>query len=343
MDFRDYYSTLGVAKTATAKEIKQAFRKLARKHHPDVNPGDKAAEAKFKEINEAYEVLGDHEKRKKYDELGANWRAYEQAGAGGGPGFQGGFDPSQFGWNARSGGQGSQGGGFRTMTEEEMREMFGDSNPFSDFFQTFFGGSMGGQDEPGHRGARSRGQRGTRKGRDIEQEIELPLEDTYSGKVMRFSIKHDGHARTVDVRIPAGVGEGSRVRVAGEGEQGGNGGQAGDLYLRIRQTPHSRFERKGRDLYTKVQIPLTTAVLGGEAEVPTLAGKTLRLKVPPTMQIGQTFRLKGHGMPVTGKPDEHGDLYATVDVQLPRELTSEQRKHFEELQKLEKGTKHSAA
>jgi curved DNA-binding protein len=341
MDFRDYYSTLGVAKTATAKEIKQAFRKLARKHHPDVNPGDKAAEGKFKEINEAYEVLGDPEKRKKYDELGANWRAYEQAGAGG-PGFQGGFDPSQFGgaWSARGG---PQGGGFRTMTEDEMREMFGDSNPFSDFFQTFFGGSMGGQDETGRRGARSRTARGSRKGRDIEQEIELPLEDTYSGKVLRFSIKHDGHARTVDVRIPAGVGEGSRVRVPGEGEQGANGGQSGDLYLRIRQTPHARFERRGRDLYTKVPIPLTTAVLGGEAEVPTLAGKTLRLKIPPTTQMGQTFRLKGHGMPVTGKPEEHGDLYATVDVQLPRELTADQRKHFEELQKLEKTTKHSAA
>jgi len=341
MDFKDYYSTLGVAKTATAKEIKQAYRKLARKHHPDVNPGDKVAESRFKEINEAYEVLGDHEKRKKYDELGANWRAYEQAGAGG-PGFQGGFDPSQFGgtWSARGA---PQGGGFRTMTEDEMREMFGDSNPFSDFFQTFFGGSMGGQDEAGRRGARSRAARGTRKGRDIEQEIELPLEDTYNGKVMRFSIKHDGHARTVDVRIPAGVGDGSRVRVPGEGEQGTNGGQSGDLYLRIRQTPHSRFERKGRDLYTKVQIPLTTAVLGGEAEVPTLAGKTLRLKIPPTTQMGQTFRLKGHGMPVTGRPDEHGDLYATVDVQLPRELTADQRKHFEELQKLEKGAKHSAA
>src|SRR5437870_5706983 len=141
MDFKDYYSTLGVAKTATDKEIKQAYRKLARKHHPDVNPGDKAAESRFKEINEAYEVLGDPAKRKKYDELGANWRMYEQAG--GAPG-QGGFDPSQAGggaWNVNFGG-GSAGGGTRTMTEDEMREMFGDANPFSDFFKTFFGGSM---------------------------------------------------------------------------------------------------------------------------------------------------------------------------------------------------------
>jgi DnaJ-class molecular chaperone len=344
MDFKDYYSTLGVAKTANAKEVKQAYRKLARKHHPDVNPGDKGAESKFKEINEAYEVLGDPEKRKKYDELGANWRAYEQAGAAGGQGF----DPSQFGgWNVRpgGGGQGAPGGGFRTMTEDEMRDIFGDQNPFSDFFQTFFGGSMGGPgEETGRRGGRARATRGPRKGRDLEQELELPLEDTYSGTTRRFSIKHDGHARTVDVRIPAGVGEGSRVRVAGEGEQGTHDGQSGDLYLRIRQTPHSRFERKGRDLYTRVQVPLTTAVLGGEAEVPTLSGKSLRLKIPPTTQMGQTFRLKGHGMPVTGKPDEHGDLYATVDIQLPRELTPDQRKHFEELQKLEKGgAKHTAA
>ena len=159
----------------------------------------------------------------------------------------------------------------------------------------------------------------------------------------RLSIKHDGHARTVDVRIPAGVGDGSRVRISGEGEPGSGGAQAGDLYLRIRLAPHPRFERKGRDLYTRVSIPLTTAVLGGEAEVTTLGGKALRLKIPPTTQNGQVFRLKGHGMRATGKQTEHGDLYATVDVQLPRELTPEQKKVFEELQKLEKGTKHTAA
>ena len=152
----------------------------------------------------------------------------------------------------------------------------------------------------------------------------------------RLSITHDGHARTVDVRIPAGVGEGSRVRISGEGGIGSAGAQSGDLYLRIHLAPHPTFERKGRDLYTHVTIPLTTAVLGGEAEVPTLGGKSLRLKIPPTTQNAQVFRLKGHGMPVAGKPDEQGDLYATADVELPRELTAEQRKLFEELQKLEK-------
>jgi curved DNA-binding protein len=335
MDFKDYYSTLGVAKTATDKEIKQAYRKLARKHHPDVNPGDKAAESRFKEINEAYEVLGDPAKRKKYDELGANWRAYEQAGAG-----SPGFDPSQFGgWNVDFGG-GPQSGGFRTMTEDEMREMFGDEHPFSDFFETFFGGAAAGGGARRGRGGRSRGQRA---GRDVEQEIELGLEDAYQGTTRRLSIKHNGHARTVDVRIPAGVIDGSRVRVAGEGEMGTGGAQSGDLYLRIRLAPHPRFERKGRDLHTRVAVPLTTAVLGGEADVPTFSGKSLRLKIPATTQNGQVFRLRGHGMPVAGKPDEHGDLYATVDVQLPRTLTPEQRKHFEELQRLEKSAAHSAA
>jgi curved DNA-binding protein len=341
MDFKDYYSTLGVAKTATDKEIKQAYRKLARKHHPDVNPGDKSAETRFKELNEAYEVLGDPAKRKKYDELGANWRMYEQAGAGQG------FDPRQQGaWNVNFGGSstgsGQPGsGGFRTMTEEEMHEMFGDGNPFSDFFQTFFGGAPDPQ-EAGGRRTRSRGAR-SRAGRDVEQEIELGLEDAYNGTLRRLSITHDGHARTVDVRIPAGVGDGSRVRISGEGEQGTGGAQSGDLYLRIRLAPHPTFDRKGRDLYTRVAIPLTTAVLGGEAEVTTLGGASLRLKIPPTTQNGQVFRLKGHGMPATGKSSEHGDLYTTVDVQLPKELTPEQRKHFEALHELDKGTKHSAA
>jgi curved DNA-binding protein len=327
MEFKDYYSTLGVAKTATDKEIKQAYRKLARKHHPDVNPGDKAAEARFKDINEAYEVLGDPEKRKKYDELGANWRMYEQAGAN--PFAQGG--PQAGGWNVHFGGGGPS-GGVHTMTEDEMREIFGDANPFSDFFQTFFGGAEPEGARRTSRGGRTR----ARAGRDVEQEIELGLEDAFHGATRRLSIKHDGHARTVDVRIPAGVGEGSRVRIAGEGEHGAGGGQAGDLYLRIRLRPHPKFERKGKDLYTHVAVPLTTAVLGGEADVPTIAGKSLRLKVPPATQNAQVFRLKGHGMPAVGKPDEHGDLYATVDVQLPRKLTPEQRSHFEALQKLER-------
>ena len=222
-----------------------------------------------------------------------------------------------------------------------MNEMFGGENPFSDFFQTFFGG--GGDFSGEESRTRRRRGRAPRAGRDVEQEIELGLSDAYNGTMRRLSIKHDGHARTVDVRIPPGVGDGSRVRVSGEGEQGAGGAQSGDLYLRIRLAPHPRFERKGRDLYTHVPVPLTTAVLGGEVEVPTLSGKTLRLKIPPNTQNAQVFRLKGHGMPVTGKSGEQGDLYATVDIELPKSLTPEQRKLFEELQKLEKAAAHSVA
>ncbi|HXD17384.1 MAG TPA: J domain-containing protein [Vicinamibacterales bacterium] len=333
MDFKDYYATLGVTKSATEKEIKQAFRKLARKHHPDVNPNDKVAEAKFKEINEAYEVLGDPPKRKKYDDLGANWRAYEQAERAGGPNPFGGQ------WNT-GGGQ----GGFRTMTQEEMEEMFGDQNPFSDFFTTFFGGGGFGQQEGSARGgARGRGRQ--RPGRDVEHEIELSLEDAYHGSTRRLSLKHDGHARTVDVRIPAGVGDGSRVRISGEGESGIGGAASGDLYLRVRLAPHPLFERKGRDLYVKAALPVTTAVLGGEVEVPTISGKPVRLKIPALTQNGQVFRLKGYGMPAVGKGDDKGDAYARVEIQLPAELTPEERLHYEALAKLQEGgaKTHSAA
>src|SRR3954465_4461110 len=178
MEFKDYYSTLGVAKTATEKEIKQAYRKLARKHHPDVNPGDKSAETRFKEINEAYEVLGDPPKRKKYDELGSNWRMYEQAGAAGGAGAPGGAGAG--GWNVDFGGGGPQGGGFRTMTQDEMREMFGDGDPFSDFFHTFFGGTGPGATETAGQARRGGRARAARQGRDVEHELELGLEDAYN-------------------------------------------------------------------------------------------------------------------------------------------------------------------
>jgi DnaJ-class molecular chaperone len=333
MDFKDYYQTLGVTKSSSDKEIKQAYRKLARKHHPDVNPGDKGAEAKFKEINEAYEVLGDTDKRRKYDELGANWRMYEQAQQQGAtPGGQGWPGGSPFGgggsWTVNTGG--GPAGGYRTMTEEEMHEMFGDEDPFSDFFKTFFGGGASPR-EAGRGRPRARAQ----KGRDIEHEVELTLDEAFHGATRRISIKQGGHARTVDVRIPPGVKDSSRVRAAGEGESGGNGGASGDLYLRVRVRPHATFEREGNDLRTKVAVPVTTAVLGGEANVPTMTG-SVRLKIPETTQNGQVFRLKGHGMPVVGKPDQHGDLYAVAEVQLPRSLTKEQRQHFEALQNLEK-------
>ncbi len=277
MDFKDYYTTLGVSKTATDKEIKQAFRKLARKYHPDVNPGDKAAEAKFKEVNEANEVLGDPEKRKKYDELGANWRAYENVPPGANP-YAGG---SPFGG----------GGGFRTMSEEEMKEMFGGAggdSPFSDFFKTFFGG-MGAEESTGARGGRARPR--TRKGQDVEHPFALDLEDAIRGSVQRLQLRHDGHARTVEVRIPAGVTDGSRVRVAGEGGRGTGSAPSGDLYLRVQLKPHPVFDVKGRDVYTRARVAVPIAVLGGEIDVVTpdaedaaievAAGHAERPAIPP--------------------------------------------------------------
>jgi len=331
VEFKDYYATLGVAKTASDSEIKKAYRKLARKHHPDLNPGDKSAEAKFKEVNEANEVLGDPEKRRKYDELGANWRMYEQAQQA--PG-------GEAGWNTHFGGQpGSPGGaGYRTMTPDEMREMFGGADdPFSDFFHTFFGGAGGfggagsGQETGGRRTRAAR----TRRGRDLEQPVELTLEEAFSGATRRVVIKNDGHARTIDVRIPAGVKDGARVRAAGEGEPGASGGTAGDLYLVVRLLPHPRFERRGQDLHVRTPVPVTTAVLGGDIGVPTLSGSTLRLKVPELTPAGRVFRLRGHGMPTVGKPDQRGELYATVEIQVPPQLSAEQRRLYEELKKLE--------
>jgi DnaJ-class molecular chaperone len=330
MDFKDYYSTLGVAKTATDKEIKQAFRKLARKYHPDVNPGDKAAEAKFKEVNEANEVLSDPEKRKKYDELGANWRAYENVPPGahayGGSPFGGGpFNAG--GWNT----PGAQGSGFRTMSEEEVAEMFGGGggdSPFSDFFKTFFGG-MGGVEDAGSPRARTRSR--SRKGQDVEHPFELDLEEAIRGSVQRLQLRHDGHARTVEVRIPPGVTDGSRVRVPGEGGRGAGNGASGDLYLRVQLKPHPVFDVKGRDVYTRARVPIPTAVLGGEVDVVTPDAKTLRLKLPAGTQSGQKFRLRGHGLPNVGKPDERGDLYANVEVEIPKSLSEEERKHYEAL------------
>ena len=331
MQFKDYYQVLGITKTASASDIKTAYRKLARKYHPDVNPGDTSAETKFKELNEAHEVIGDPDTRRKYDELGANWKQYENVPAGGGwpPGAGGpfaGFGGAPGGdvrWNVNVG----NAPGTQRMSEDEVREMFG-KNPFSDFFQTFFGGSGS---DPGSRSARPKG-----RARDVEHTIALSLEQALGGVTQRLSIRpaHGGAPRTVEVRIPPGVTEGSRVRVAGEGEPGSRGAR-GDLYLRIHLDSHPVFERKGQDLYIKTMIPVTTAVLGGEVDVPTVEGTSLRLKIPPSTQPGQVLRLKGKGMPRHGGRKARGDLYATVQVKLPDHLGSKARTHYEALAALD--------
>jgi curved DNA-binding protein len=221
-----------------------------------------------------------------------------------------------------------------------MRRLFGDQNPFSDFFQTFFGGAP---PEPPGRSARPGRASRARRGRDVEQDLELSLEEAFHGTTRRFAVKQEGHTRSVDVRIPPGVSDGSRVRVAGEGEHGASGAASGDLYLRVHLLPDPRFERRGRDLHVHVQVPVTTAVLGGEAEVPSIDGKHLRLKVPPATQNGQVLRLKGHGMPAVGRQDDRGDLYAAVDVRLPRTLTPEQTRLYESLKRLEEDSTRSSS
>jgi DnaJ-class molecular chaperone len=320
VEFKDYYAVLGVPKTASEAEIKKAYRKLARKYHPDLNPGDKAAEAKFKDVNEANEVLSDADKRRKYDELGSNWRAYEQA-------QRSGAAPEDWsGFQSRGpGGQAT----YRTMTPEEMESLFGTDDPFSDFFHTFFGGAA--RPERGRRTASaSRGGRG----QDFESPIELTLEEIASGTTRRLSMQRDGHERTVDVRIPAGVKDGARVRVAGEGGQAGAGAPPGDLYLVVHQVPHGRFERRDQDLYVKVPIPVATAVVGGEVSVQTLSGTSLRLRVPELTPAGRVFRLRGHGLPIAAKSESRGDLYATADIEVPATLSAEERQHYEALKEL---------
>ena len=321
MEFKDYYKTLGVAKTASEAEIKKAYRKLARQYHPDLNPGDKAAETRFKEINEAHEVLGDPDKRKKYDELGANWRQYEQAASSGAAGGPGG------GWST---------GGYRTVTPEEFEAAFGGSNPFSDFFNTFFGGGGFTAGAGFETGGRARQQPRPSRGRDVEHEIELTLEEAFAGTTRRIVASREGGGeRSFEVRIPAGMKDGARVRAAGEGAAGTRGGSAGDLYLRVKLGPHPRVERRGQDLHQKADVPVTTAVLGGEISVQTLDGSTVRLKVPPMTNQGRTFRVRGRGMPTVGKPDERGDLYVSVQLQLPAVLSDEARSHYEALRDLE--------
>jgi curved DNA-binding protein len=299
MEYKDYYKILGVPKTATEKEIKAAYRKLARKHHPDVNQGNKEAEARFKEINEANEVLGDKEKRKRYDELGANWNAFGREGAQGRP------------WPGA--------GGMRVEFED-----VGGAGGFSDFFRTFFSGGGG-----GFGGGFGGGEEAFGQSSDAEGEVELTLAEVFRGTTREVAV--GGARRRVEVKIPPGVREGSRVRVAGEGGRGA-GGRRGDLYLRVRVAPDPTFERKGDDLQTTLRAPLTAAVLGGEAQVPTLEG-TVGIKIPAGTPAGQVFRLRGHGLPRLGTSGERGDLLATLAVELPRTLTPKQKELFEELRK----------
>ena len=305
--FKDYYATLGVPRTATEKEIRTAFRKLARKHHPDVNQGDKAAEDRFKEINEANEVLGDPEKRKKYDELGPRWQEYEQWERAGKPG------PNPFQGN-------NEHFGYRTVSPDELEGMFGSSAPFSDFFQQFFGGS-GAEARDSFSSGRPR-RRVARRGQDVEGDAEIKLEDAFSGSTFTVDLSSSDGPRRVEVKIPAGIHEGARVRASGQGGAGRGGGPRGDLFIRVHIRPHPVFTRAGDDLSVRVATPLATALAGGTVGVPTLRGTTAQLSIPPGTQNGARLRLRGLGLPHL-KTEGAGDLLATVDVRLPHPVPEE--------------------
>ncbi len=325
MASKDYYQILGVNKTATDKEIKQAYRRLARKYHPDLNPNDKSAEAKFKEINAAYQVLSDPEKRKKYDQFGDQWEyadQFAQAGA-----------QDKVRWDFGRGGT--------TFEYDDLSDLGG-------IFSSLFGDSG--------RGFRTR--RGPQRGQDVESTIEVSLEEAYHGSTRLIHLQTEEPCATcggtgrvgnricticngaggkisprrLEVKIPVGVRDGSRIRIAGEGGSGRAGGSKGDLYLVVKVLPHRLFERKGDDLYTEVPVPLAIAVLGGEVKLPTLNGH-VALKIPPETQNGKVFRLVGKGVPGLGN-NHRGDLFAKAKVVLPTNLSDEERKLFERLRSL---------
>ena len=313
MAYIDYYGVLGVSKTASQDEIKKAFKKLARKYHPDLNPNDPTAKQKFQEINEANEVLSDPEKRKKYDAYGENWKhadefeaqkqRYQQQSRSGGGGF-GGMGGGY--WSS------AEGGGF-------SGNFNGNEGEFSDFFESMFGG---------HRGGRGQGSAGFR-GQDFNAELHLSLRDASQTHKQVLTV----NGKQVRITIPAGVANGQVIKLKGYGAEGINGGPAGDLYITFVIAEDPVFKRLGDDLYVDVEVDLYTAVLGGEKLVDTLDGK-VKLKIKPETQNGTKVRLKGKGFPVYKKEGQFGDLIVTYSVKIPTNLTDKQKELFRQLQSM---------
>lgn len=311
MEYRDYYKILGVDRKASAEDIKKAYRKLAMQYHPDRNPDNKAAEDKFKEINEAYQVLSDAEKRSRYDQLGSSYNQWQQAGAGG-----------NFNWDDW----------FTSAPGGGVRVDMGGSGDFSDFFNAIFGGlggfgGMGGT-QSRRRPAGTRTRVHQQQPQSYEQPVTISFYEAYHGAERVLQI----NGQRVTARIPKGAKTGTRIRIAGMGPVGMDGRKS-DVFLKITVAEDARFERKKDDLYTEVKVDLYTAVLGGKAKVETPTGSAT-LTIPAGTQQGQTFRLAGQGMPKLRSPKTSGDLYARVKIDIPRSLNAEQRELFEALRKL---------
>jgi curved DNA-binding protein len=303
MDFKDYYHTLGVTPDADEKAIRQAFRQLARKVHPDVNPGNKEAEEQFKTINEAYQVLSDKEQRKKYDALRDQYQHWQQGGG----------REQDFNWQNWSAEPG-QGVHVQYVNPEDLEDLFGGASPYSDFFTQIFGQAHG-----SGQGSGRRSPPGPRRGRDVEYEVDLTLEEAFHGAERLLEL--DGSR--IIASIPPGVRTGSRVRLAGKGEPGRNRGTAGDLFLLVQVLPHETFEREGDDLHMEVPVDIFTAIAGGEIRIPA-PERPLILTIPPRTNAGRNFRLRGKGMPHLGDPKTHGDLFARVRLVLPHPLTDQE-------------------
>lgn len=303
MEFKDYYQVLGVSRDASQDEIKKAYRKLAVKYHPDKNSGNRQAEEKFKEVNEANDVLSDPEKRKKYDQLGSNWRQYEQS--------YGNADFSQ--WARQSGNQGFQGQGFSEF-----------SGDFSDFFNSFFSGNFAGDFGSG----RSR-RREAPRGEDYEATLEISLQEAFEGTSRMISI----NGKNININVPRGVKSGQILRVRGKGGAPRRGGEAGNLLLNVQVADDPRFRRQGDDLYSEIEVPLYKAILGGDVTINTFRG-TLSMKIPPETHRGKVFRMKGQGMPVYQKKDQFGDLYLTVVIDIPRNITPMETELFKKLSEM---------
>jgi curved DNA-binding protein len=313
VEFRDYYATLGVAREATDDDIKRAYRKLARRYHPDVAQDKKNAEEKFKEINEANEVLSDPVKRKRYDELGAHWQDE-------GPGH-----PPP-GWD---------GAGAREPHGGQAREFHFTGTGFSDFFEQFFGGGSRYGFGSGEHEFGAEGRAAGRRGADIEAEILVTLDEAMHGTMRALSLQafdpRTGQAEThsFQVRIPAGAMEGRRIRVPGKGEPGDGGAPAGDLYLQVRFAAHPDFRARGADLYHDVDLAPWEAVLGTTVVAPSFEG-AIKVRVPPATQQGAQMRVRGHGLP-KGRSGERGDLYVVTNIQMPEQLSEKEKRLWEEL------------